>query len=86
VTKIAVIYPTVIIVTDGLVVIIEPLIDRKYVAIFARKKTINHRNTWIKNKQKRKKPIKKNTLIIALRNSSSNILLNTRKEITKIQK
>jgi hypothetical protein len=43
--------------------------------------------------QEQKKPIKassitaqKDVLIIALRNGSSNILLNTRKEITKIQK
>jgi hypothetical protein len=47
----------------------------------------------MKNKQKQKKLIKtslitvqKDILIIVLRNGSSNILLNTRKKITKIQK
>jgi hypothetical protein len=87
------VHPTVIVVTDRLVVIIETLIDRKHVIISTRKKTTNHRNIRIKNRQKQKKPTKtssittqKDILIIALRNGSSNILLNTRKEITKIQK
>jgi hypothetical protein len=81
------------VVTDRLVAIIEPLIDRKHVAISARKKTADHRNIQIKSRQKQKKPtktssitIQKNILIIALRNGLSNMLLNARKEITKIQR
>jgi hypothetical protein len=80
-------------VTDGLVAIIESLIDRKYIVIFARKKTTDYRNIRIRNKQKQKRPIKtssitvqKSASIIILKNGSSNILLNIRKEITKIQK
>jgi phosphopantothenoylcysteine synthetase/decarboxylase len=59
----------------------------------ARKKTTDYRNTRIRNKQEQKRPtktslitIQKNTSTIALRNGSNNILLNTRKEITKTQK
>jgi hypothetical protein len=91
VTKITAVYPTVVVVTDRLVVIVEPLINRKHIAISARKKTTDHRNTWIRNKQKQKKLTKtssiiaqKNTLIIVLKNGSSNILLSTREKITKI--
>jgi hypothetical protein len=89
-TKITPVYLTVIIITDRLVVTVEPLIDRKHIIISAKKKTTDYRNTWIRNKQKRKRPTKtssitaqKNALTIALRNGSSNILLSTRKEITK---
>jgi hypothetical protein len=89
-TKITAVYPTIAVVTNGLVVTVEPLIDRKHIIISARKKTTDYRNIRIKNKQKRKRPTKTNLitvqkkiLIIILRNSSSNILLNTRKEITK---
>jgi hypothetical protein len=92
-TKIAAVHPTVIVVTDGLVVIIETLINRKHIIISARKKTTDYRNIRIRSGQERKKLIKaisitaqKNALIIALRNGSSNILLNTRKEVIKIQK
>jgi hypothetical protein len=91
--KIAAVHPTVVVVTDRLVIIIETLIDRKYIIISTRKKNIDYRNIRMRNKQKQKKPIKassitiqKDILIIALRNSSSNILLNTRKEVIKIQK
>jgi hypothetical protein len=93
VTKIAAVYPTVIMVTDGLVTIIETLIDRKHIIMSTRKKTTDYRNIRMKNRQKQKKPIKtslitiqKDALIIVLRNGLSNILLNTRKEITKIQR
>jgi hypothetical protein len=79
------------VVIDRLAVTIEPLINRKYITTSARKKTTDYRNTRIKNKQEQKRLIKtslitiqKNTLIIALRNDSNNILLNTRKEIIKI--
>ena len=92
-TKIAAVYPTVAVVTDRPAAIVEPLIDRKHVIMSARKKTADHRNIRIRNKQEQKKPTKassitaqKNILIIILRNSLSNILLNIRKEITKIQK
>jgi hypothetical protein len=57
-----------------------------------RKKTADYRNIRIKNKQKQKRFIKtnlitvqKNILTIALRNSSSNILLNTRKKQQKFK-
>jgi hypothetical protein len=50
-TKIAVVYPIVIIVTDGLVVIVELLINQKYIIMFSRKKTIDYRNIRMKNKQ-----------------------------------
>jgi hypothetical protein len=80
-------------VTDGLVTIIETLIDRKHIIMSTRKKTTDYRNIRMKNRQKQKKPIKtslitiqKDALIIVLRNGLSNILLNTRKEITKIQR
>jgi hypothetical protein len=93
VTKIAAVYPIIIIVTDRLVVTVELLINQKYIIISTRKKTADYRNIWIKNKQKQKNPTKtslitapKNILIIVLRNSLNNILLSTRKEITKIQK
>jgi hypothetical protein len=81
------------VVTDRLVATIELLINRKYIIISTRKKTTDYKNIRIKNKQKQKKPTKtnlitaqKNVLTIALKNGSSNILLNTKKEITKIQK
>jgi hypothetical protein len=61
--------------------------------MFARKKTADYRNTQIRNKQKQKRLIKissitiqKDISIIGLKNGSSNILLNTREKITKIQK
>jgi hypothetical protein len=81
------------VVINGLVVTVEPLIDRKHVIMSARKKTADHRNIRIRNKQEQKKHTKanlitaqKNISIIVLRNGSSNILLSIRKEITKIQK
>jgi hypothetical protein len=87
------VHPTVAVITNGLVVTVEPLIDQKYIVISTRKKTTDYRNIRIRNKQKQKKLIKaslitiqKNALIIALRNGSSNMLLSTRKETTKIQK
>jgi hypothetical protein len=59
----------------------------------ARKKTTDHRNIRIRNRQEQKKLTKaslitaqKDVLIIALRNGSSNMLLSARKEITKIQR
>jgi hypothetical protein len=58
------VYPTVVVVTDGLIVTIEPLIDRKYIIISTRKKTIDYRNTRIRNKQKRKRLIKASSIII----------------------
>jgi hypothetical protein len=87
------VHPTVVVVIDGLAVIIETLIDRKHIIMSARKKTTDYRNIRIRSGQERKKPIKTSSIIvqkdisiIVLRNSSSNILLNIRKEITKIQK
>jgi hypothetical protein len=93
VTKITAVHPTIAVVTDGLVVTVEPPINQKHIIISARKKTTDHRNIRIRNKQEQKKLIKtslitiqKNVSIIALRNGLSNILLSTRKEIIKIQK
>jgi hypothetical protein len=87
------VHPTIAVVINGLVVIVEPLIDRKYIAISTRKKTTDYRNIRIRSGQEQKKPTKtssitaqKNALIIALRNGLSNMLLNTKKEITKIQR
>ena len=39
-----VIYPTAIVVTGRLAAIVKPLIDRKYVAMSARKKTTDYKN------------------------------------------
>jgi hypothetical protein len=93
VTKITAAHPTVAVITNGLAVTIEPLINQKHIIIFAKKKTTDHRNIRIRNKQERKRLTKassittqKDTSIIALRNGSSNILLSTRKKITKIQR
>jgi hypothetical protein len=93
VTKITAAYPTVVVITDGLVVTVETPIDRKHIVMSARKKTTDYRNTRIRNEQKQKRLIKassitaqKDVLTIALRNGSSNILLNARKEVTKIQR
>jgi hypothetical protein len=90
-TKITAAHPTVVVITDGLVVIVKPPIDQKHVIISARKKTTDYGNIRIRNKQERKRLIKtslitaqKDVSIIALRNSLSNILLSARKEITKI--
>jgi hypothetical protein len=69
------------VVTDGLVVIIEPLINQKYIIISTRKKNTDYRNIQIRNKQEQKKLtktsliiIQKNILIIVLRNGLNNIL------------
>jgi hypothetical protein len=85
------VHPTVAVVIDRLAVTVEPLIDRKHIVMSTRKKTTDYRNIRIKNKQEQKKLIKaslitiqKDISIIVLRNGSSNILLNTRKKITKI--
>jgi hypothetical protein len=90
-TKITAVYPTIAVVMDRLVVIIESLIDRKHIIMSARKKTIDHRNIQIRSGQERKKPIKTNSItiqknisIIALRNGSSNMSLSARKKIIKI--
>jgi hypothetical protein len=79
------------VVTDGLVAIIEPLIDRKYIAMSTIKKNTDYRNIRMRSRQKQKKLIKvslttaqKNVSTIALRNGSSNILLSAKKKITKI--
>jgi hypothetical protein len=87
------VHPTVVIVTDRLAVIIETPINRKLIAISARKKTTDYRNIRIRSRQEQKKPtkaslitIQKDILIIVLRNGLSNISLNTRKKVTKIQR
>jgi hypothetical protein len=61
-TKITAVHPTVVVVTDGLVVIIEPLIDRKHITMSARKKTIDYRNIQIRSGQKQKKPTKASSI------------------------
>jgi hypothetical protein len=48
-TKITAVHPTVAVVTDGLVAIVEPLINQKHVIISARKKTTDYRNIRIRS-------------------------------------
>jgi hypothetical protein len=62
--KITAVHPTVIIVTDGLAVTIEPPIDRKYIIMFSRKKTADYRNTRIKNKQEQKRLTKASSITV----------------------
>jgi hypothetical protein len=62
VTKIAAVYPTVIVVIDGLVVIIKTPIDRKYIIISTRKKTADYRNIRIRSRQERKKLTKTSSI------------------------
>ena len=73
--------------TDNLIAIA----DLRDVATSARKRIANLRSIQTRNRQERKRPTKASSMTaqtdtstIALRNSSSNTLLNARKEVTKI--
>jgi hypothetical protein len=75
--------------TDNLITTADP----EDAAISARKKIADHRSIQTKNRQEQKRPTKASSitvqtdaLTIALKNSSSNMSLSVKKEVTKIQR
>jgi hypothetical protein len=84
-TKIAAVHPTVAVVTDVLVAIIETLINQKHITISARKKTADHRNIRIKSGQEQKKPTKTSSITIQKKRFNNRFEKRFKQYITKCE-